>query len=695
MTPVSNQTELLSAVASREPHIQAVSDFTVSSQITIYYPLTLTGLSDERPASLYKDVSLPSAMFHVSEGGSLTLQNIILDGQKELRSSKDPLNRSIILITGGALNLNSGAVLQNNYSFTEGGGVYFKGNSSRPNTLLMDGSSQICGCSSRTCGGAVMAAAGHPHDSFSILEHALIARNTAAHGGGIYVRSFEKQAGSTLTVSGSVSIKDNSSLGCGGGINFSGFREETGTPSALTVSGDIQISGNTAAYGGGIFCYGANEEDQLDIQNKASLAANKAHENGGGLYLYSPSGVSVTITESFITKNDAQRKGGGIFLTNTSKDHPVRLALMNSEISKNQAASSGGGIAFDAGSGEFFFHLTDTRILGNISASDGGGIALRSSGGGTVNMSQTAFSQNTAQKSGGGLAFLSESPSGTDSLSLSSTLFDRNQAGSGGGISLDSNNGSLDTNLYDCIIEDNAALSGSGGGILCHGTNNIVSVRGSTRLSQNLSQKEGFGIRLGHGSSLILEGGQNLHDSLFLPDRDSILFLQNTLHSNACIRLEGSEYITPNKEGRPIVIGAPLSEYFGLQLSDAEKFRILSHGFNGWEFRLNPDRTLILLAPVRYRIRYENLLEAPNTNPVSYTADSPDLILAPPGDLEGLSFLGWYDDPFSGRKVTLIPHGSTKHYTLYARWKAEPAELNSVSPYKIRFLSSFFKLTRS
>ena len=100
-----------------------------------------------------------------------------------------------------------------------------------------------------------------------------------------------------------------------------------------------------------------------------------------------------------------------------------------------------------------------------------------------------------------------------------------------------------------------------------------------------------------------------------------------------------------------------------------------SRGFNGWEFRLNPDRTFVLLAPVRFRIRCENLLESQNTNPVFYTADSPDLILNPPEERPGLAFLGWYDDPFGGKQVTTIHHGSTEHYTLYARWKPAPAQL--------------------
>lgn len=685
MTPVSNQTELLNAVESKETHIQAVSDFTVTRQITVHGQLTLTGRSDEFPVTLYKDAFFPSAMFHVSEGGSLTLQNIVLDGQKELHSRSDPSNRSLILISGGTLILKHGIALRNNHSYTEGGGVHFSGSGSFPNHFLMTGASQISDCSSRLCGGAVMAAVKHPDDKFSILGRASITRNTAAHGAGIYLRSFEKRAGSILSVSDSASITDNFALGYGGGINFSGFREDTEVPSSLTVSDHVNISRNTSAYGGGIYFFGCSEEDQLDIEKDSVLSENSTKEDGGGICLVSKKGASVTVNECTISNNKADGQGGGISLTNCSSKKSVRLALMNSDIKENKAASCGGGIAFRAGSGEFSFHLTDSRILENISSSDGGGIAMSSSGSGIINVSQTSFSRNTSEKSGGGLAFLSDSSSGEKNLSFTSAEFIQNQAGSGGGIFLNSKESGADANLYDCIIEDNTARLGCGGGILSHGFGCIVSLRGTTRLSENLAKKAGVGISLESGSSLILEGGQNLYDSFFLQDADTHLCLQNTLHPNACIRLEESKYISPNKEGEPIVICAPLSEYFGLQPSDAEKFRMPSRGFHGWEFRLNPDRTLILLAPIRFRIRCENLLESQNTNPVFYTADSPDLVLSAPEELPGLIFLGWYDDPFGGTQISVIPHGSTKHYTLYARWRPEPANLKPLPLSRKRF----------
>ncbi len=78
---------------------------------------------------------------------------------------------------------------------------------------------------------------------------------------------------------------------------------------------------------------------------------------------------------------------------------------MNSDIKGNRAASCGGGIVFSAGSGEFSFHLTDSRIFENISSSDGGGIAMSSSGSGIVNVSQTSFSRNTAKNPAAGWPF--------------------------------------------------------------------------------------------------------------------------------------------------------------------------------------------------------------------------------------------------------------------------------------------------
>lgn len=112
-------------------------------------------------------------MFHVSEGGSLTLQNIVLDGQKNFIPS-DPLNRSLILVSGTYSETRRSSSPEPFY--TEGEAFIFR-QLFLSSHFLMTEDSQICDCSP-FCGGAVMAAAKHPDDKFAVLDALwLIGRN--------------------------------------------------------------------------------------------------------------------------------------------------------------------------------------------------------------------------------------------------------------------------------------------------------------------------------------------------------------------------------------------------------------------------------------------------------------------------------------------------------------------------------------
>lgn len=68
---------------------------------------------------------------------------------------ENPANRPLSQVADGSVYLGTGAVLQNNSSYQEGGGVYLSGDPSYANTLLMDSDAVILGCNSRTSGGGL------------------------------------------------------------------------------------------------------------------------------------------------------------------------------------------------------------------------------------------------------------------------------------------------------------------------------------------------------------------------------------------------------------------------------------------------------------------------------------------------------------------------------------------------------------
>lgn len=166
MTQISNQTQLLAALAAGASSILITADFPINSQINILYPVTIESLNADTPFTLSKDPSYFTYLFRIQNGGSLTLKNIILDGEKENHLSENQNNRSLIYVTGGTLNLLEGSVIRNNYAYLEGGGIYLNRNASYPNILFMSGNAQISGCRSRTSGGGIMLAVGNTQDSF-------------------------------------------------------------------------------------------------------------------------------------------------------------------------------------------------------------------------------------------------------------------------------------------------------------------------------------------------------------------------------------------------------------------------------------------------------------------------------------------------------------------------------------------------
>ncbi len=116
------------------------------------------------------------------------------------------------------------------------------------------------------------------------------------------------------------------------------------------------------------------------------------------------------------------------------------------------------------------------------------------------------------------------------------------------------------------------------------------------------------------------------------------------------------------------MVGEGTADYPILTDSDAQAFLKPLQDFDGWEVRLSDDRTQIWLVPTLYTIQYENLEGSSHTNPESYTVTTPDIHLTPPAPRPGYRFTGWYDSPVNGRKVTVIPQGSTGDWILYARW---------------------------
>ena len=264
-----------------------------------------------------------------------------------------------------------------------------------------------------------------------VLQNLIVQNGNSATGGGI-----TNAVGSPTTLN-NVAVQDNNATVDGGGIANLG---------TLTIQGGSLLSGNSAAVNGGaILNQGTLSIDASTIQ--ANTASGPAATNGGG-GIYSVSGT-VSITGSTVTGNVANGtagSGGGIFITAGT------VTIDQSLIDANTANRAGGGIEIVAGTLDITgTDLSNNVTLGGAVGAPGNGGALHVSGAATTIITGGTVSGNSAANEGGGLW-----NSGGGSMTVDGVLIIGNTAAvEGGGIF--NNGGTLNvtgSTIGDSIIDN-------------------------------------------------------------------------------------------------------------------------------------------------------------------------------------------------------------------------------------------------
>ncbi|HKV09298.1 MAG TPA: IPTL-CTERM sorting domain-containing protein [Thermoanaerobaculia bacterium] len=197
--------------------------------------------------------------------------------------------------------------------------------------LVLDGVT-VTGNAASADGGGLWADGQAGNTLTLTIRNSEISGNTAdLDGAGVYVGT----PGGPVLIQNTV-ISGNDALGDGGGIFFYAPYTDT-TIENSTISGNTAftgggiflydtdgglhtirgttISGNTAEVGGGLFVY--QLDDPLIIEN-STISGNQATGGegpgrGGGVYLYSLYGGSLSIRHSTVAGNSATDAGGGLF----------------------------------------------------------------------------------------------------------------------------------------------------------------------------------------------------------------------------------------------------------------------------------------------------------------------------------------------------------------------------------------------
>ena len=411
--------------------IELLKTVTSDGNITIAgKALTITGNALERAEG---DTAVN--LITVAGNASLTLRAITVDG-KEL-SAEVPLIR---VEEGGALTLESGAVLQNSKvepwdtpAANWGGAVLTYG------TLTMNGDSCIQNNSASYGGGVVV----WNNGSLIMNDSSCIRNNNATLGGG--VRSYfddmnryynGSSAGSTIVMNGNASIYGNYAKNEGGGID-----SQVGT---LTMNGASSITGNSTGYMGG----GVHNQSfsKFTMNDNASITNNSSVSLGGGISNVAGSsaangapqvtaddpmaGYLVMNGNSSVSNNTAY-SGGGVFnhqvLSNYEGTFGAVMTMNdNSTVAENTATGYYGGGVFI---GERFT-MNGGTIVNNSASSGGGACSLPTSGcNAKVVINQGEIFNNQANY-GGGLYLRF----GVNMVMRGGSIHHNDSAGIGGGI---------------------------------------------------------------------------------------------------------------------------------------------------------------------------------------------------------------------------------------------------------------------
>ncbi|MEX2171385.1 MAG: choice-of-anchor Q domain-containing protein [Pirellulales bacterium] len=341
-------------------------------------------------------------------------------------------------INGFTVTLNNSIVSGNSISghIAHGGGIYAL-------TVTLDHST----VSGNSTSGSISKGGGIYCKTLRALNDSIVSGNSTSgdlsDGGGVYATNVTLNQS---TVSGNHTV----GIAAGGG----------GISAQSVIVNQSAVYGNSAlgsvSDGGGIDCKSL-------IMNQSTVFGNIANGDGGGIYVES----SATITTSTITGNSTTSDGGGGLFTKGN------LSIDRSTISGNAAAdrnSSGGGI-YCLGSAQ----ISDSTISDNIAGDRGGGIVVR--GPGSISLTKTVVSNNSAYRSGGGV-------DSAGAATITGCVVTGNLAYQAGGITC---GGSL--TVRDSRITGNTATGSNGGGIISSGALSLI----NTTVSSNQAAQNGGG----------------------------------------------------------------------------------------------------------------------------------------------------------------------------------------------------------
>ncbi len=460
--------------ANASPNASIVNDGpgTYTENVVINKSVTIVA-TEQDPAAVIVDGDQAGSVFSIAADNTVVLDSMtIQNGLAQAGGGVD---------SAGTLTLNNDFI-QNNTASADGGGVHSAGPA-----LTIQGGTIISANSATVSGGGLWIGTGTAGiDDATIDTNTASGDTTGEGGGGIFNAGGTLTIGATANVTITQNVADGAS-GTGGGI-------WNGSGGTLTVSSS-SITENTATSGGGI-------EDASGTGLGVTLTSVTLDSNvattgsGGGLHI---ADGDANITGGTISGNSAAAEGGGIWNGSGS------LTLDGGTLINNDTASGmgGGGIFNDSGT---VTTSSTVRINTNhADGADGSGGGIFNNTGGTLALTATTLSGNTANRAGGGI----EDNSGTggdvtlETVTIQNNVAsgDSNGPGNGGGLHV---TGAGDVTITGGTVNGNSAASEGGG--LWNGTGTMT-IDGTTinaNTASGDSATDGGGGIFNNGGTLVI-----------------------------------------------------------------------------------------------------------------------------------------------------------------------------------------------
>ncbi|OZC04284.1 right-handed parallel beta-helix repeat-containing protein [Rubricoccus marinus] len=426
-------------------------------------------------------------------GGTLTIEGTtIADNQATEGGGVWSNGDLIIRASGGTSSIISGNVGRGDEATNGGGGVYVETGGDALIARSEIFSNAASGASGS--GGGLFVARG----AVATLDNVFVDNNAANRAGaGIENAGGEVLLIQTMLTSNAIPAA-TANPGNGGGLHSGG-----GT---VTIRGG-EIVANQATEGGGLWSSGVLVVElsgsgpsitQPDIS--ANDARGAAADNGGG-GVYMESGGEGFITGAVLLTNralGASGSGGALFVAKGAT-----LTVTDTELRENQANRAGAGIENAGGT----VHLINTSVVSNVipeeSAAPGNGGGLHS-GGGTVTVRAGFFANNHATE-GGGLwtsgVLRILNPDDEPFPTVINTNYGRGDDATNGGGGIYAETGA-DVLIRNALITNNRAsgAGGSGGGIFV-ADESVVQLQRVT-VSDNRANRAGGGIEVADDGAL-------------------------------------------------------------------------------------------------------------------------------------------------------------------------------------------------